>query len=69
MMSMKELGCVSVAVGCQAICQHPINSTIREDSSDCVTCFRCEILSYHITYYWVMCLVFGFLSGVYRFAD
>ena len=36
-----------------------------------VLCFSCEI--YHIIHcvlhsLWVMCLVFGFLSGVYRFA-
>ena len=29
-----------MAIGCQAICQYPVNKTIRGDGSDCVVlCF------------------------------
>ena len=37
-------------VGCQVICQHPVNYIIRGGAAVIVTCFKLEILLYHITF-------------------
>ena len=43
----QELECVSVASGCQAICQHPVNETIRGGAT-VIVLHVLGVKSYHI---------------------